>query len=88
MKTDIFIKLGIGIKIVDEAHLQYENTFSIDYSVNVKKNFYLTATFEQSDSKTNAVFHKHGVCCEYHTIWFKRVYIIPSVMNACFVFRV
>lgn len=56
--NDIFIKLGIGIKIVDEAHLQYENTFSIDYSVNVKKNFYLTATFEQSDSKTNAVFQK------------------------------
>ena len=56
--NDVFSKLGIGVKVIDEAHLQYENTFMIDYAVNVARNFYLTATFEQSDNATDTMFQK------------------------------
>lgn len=56
--NDTLIELGIGIKIIDEAHLQYENTFIIDYAVNVSKNFYLTATFAQSNDNADVMFQK------------------------------
>ena len=54
----LFEKLGIGIKIVDEAHLQYLNTFVIDYATNVWKTFYLTATFAQSEQFEDALFQR------------------------------
>lgn len=54
----LFEKLGVGIKIIDEAHLQYRNTMMIDYATNVWKTFYLTATFNQSDKSTDALFQR------------------------------
>lgn len=56
--NELFDKLGIGVKVIDEAHLQYENTFLIDCAVNAYKNFYLTATFSQSDKSTDNMFQK------------------------------
>ena len=52
----LFEKLGIGIKIVDEAHLQYLNILKIDYATNVWKTFYLTATFGQSEKIEDILF--------------------------------
>lgn len=51
-----FIKLGIGVKIIDEAHKEFRSTLMIDYATNVAKSFYLTATFIRSDPKENKVF--------------------------------
>lgn len=53
-----FEKLGIGVKIIDEAHLQYHNTLMIDYATNVWKTFYLTATFNQSERFEDALFQR------------------------------
>lgn len=54
----LFDKLGIGVKIIDEAHLQYLNTMFVDYSTNVWKTFYLTATFSQSTENVDEMFQK------------------------------
>lgn len=51
-------KFGIGVKIIDEAHLQYLNTMFVDYSTNVWKTFYLTATFSQSTENVDEMFQK------------------------------
>lgn len=48
--------LKVGIKIIDEVHLCYENTFRIDCFSNVKYTYYLTATVGRSDSKENSLF--------------------------------
>lgn len=48
--------LGIGVKVIDEAHLEYENTLMMDYFTNVWKTIYLTATFGRSNEKDNKLF--------------------------------
>lgn len=54
----LFEKLGIGIKVIDEAHMQYLNILMIDYATNVWKTFYLTATFSQSEKIEDILFQK------------------------------
>ena len=56
--NELFIKLGIGAKIVDEAHKEFKEILEIDYATNVKKSYYLSATFGKSDYKENSVFQK------------------------------
>lgn len=55
---ELFIHLKIGVKIYDEAHLNFANTIKTDLNTNTKKTFYLTATFERSDHKEKALFNK------------------------------
>lgn len=54
---ELFRHLKIGIKIIDEAHLNFENIIKIDLNTNTKKTIYLTATFERSDYKENNLFN-------------------------------
>ena len=46
---DLFKKLKIGIKVIDESHKFFENTFLIDCFSNCYKTFYLTATYGRTD---------------------------------------
>ena len=48
--------LGIGLKIIDEAHLEFHNIILIDMSMNIKRNLYLTATDGRSSKDENAIF--------------------------------
>ena len=48
--------LQIGIKVIDEAHRHFRNTFFIDTYANLKKSIYLTATFKRSAYGENKVF--------------------------------
>lgn len=48
--------LGVGIKVIDEVHICFENTLLIDYALNIKHNFYLTATFKRTDSVENKIY--------------------------------
>jgi superfamily II DNA or RNA helicase len=48
--------LGIGMKIVDEAHLEFRDTLIMDYIFNVKRNLYLTATDGRSSKEENRIF--------------------------------
>ena len=46
---EFFKKINVGIKVVDEVHLFFENSFMIDCFSNTCKTFYLTATFSRSN---------------------------------------
>lgn len=52
----LFNHLGIGIKIFDEAHKQFESMCAIDYATNVMKTIYLTATPVRNDSQENDIY--------------------------------
>lgn len=52
----LFKKLGIGLKIIDEAHLNFENIYNIDYASSVMKTLYLTATPIRGDSQENRIY--------------------------------
>lgn len=54
--TDLFKKLKIGIKIFDEAHMNFSNMLMIDFYTNVYKTFYLTATAMRSDHRENQIY--------------------------------
>lgn len=49
--------LGIGMKIIDEAHLEFRDTLMMDFCFNVKRNLYLTATGGRSQRDENSIFH-------------------------------
>lgn len=53
-----FQKIRVGIKVVDEVHLFFENTLMLDYFSNTYKTFYLTATFNRSDTQEMYLFKK------------------------------
>lgn len=50
--------LGIGVKVIDEAHLEFKDTLLMDFIFNVKRNIYLTATDGRSQRNENSIF-KH-----------------------------
>ena len=53
---DLFKHIKVGVKIYDEAHLNFANIVKIDLNTNTKKTIYLTATFERSDHIENHMF--------------------------------
>ena len=56
--ANITKNLGIGLKIIDEAHLEFRDTLIMDFIFNVKRNLYLTATDGRSTKAENSIF-KH-----------------------------
>lgn len=48
-------KTGIGVKVIDEAHLFFENIMRIDMHTNISENYYLSATLGRSSSRENAI---------------------------------
>lgn len=54
---ELFKKLKIGIKIFDEAHLDFNNMCMIDYFTNTYKTYYLTATPNKSNDQENRIYH-------------------------------
>ena len=55
---ELFKKLRIGIKIYDEAHLNFENICKIDDFTNTWKTYYLTATPQKSDFIENKIYQR------------------------------
>lgn len=55
---DFFESTKVGLKIIDEAHKEFRNTFMIDCFSNIKKNLYLTASAGRSEFKENKIFNK------------------------------
>ena len=53
---ELFTKLGIGIKIYDEAHQNFENICMIDFFTNVYKTFYVTASPAKSSEEENRIY--------------------------------
>lgn len=53
---ELFKKLKIGIKIFDEAHLDFNNICMIDFYTNTYRTYYLTATPGKSDERENQIY--------------------------------
>ena len=49
--------LGIGIKVVDECHLNFNTNALIDLKSNVKMNIYLSATYQRSSYQGRKIFN-------------------------------
>jgi hypothetical protein len=58
----MFRKLGIGLKIIDEAHLNFENIWNLDYASPVYKTLYLTATPCRGDDEQNRAYQEYFKC--------------------------
>lgn len=55
----LFIKLGIGLKIIDEAHLNFENIYNLDFASPVYKTLYLSATPSRGSDKQNRIYQEY-----------------------------
>lgn len=55
---ELFKKLEVGIKVVDEAHKYLENILRLDMFTNCKYSIYLTATFKRTDAIEDIIFKK------------------------------
>ena len=56
---NLFKKLGIGLKIIDEAHLNFDNIYNIDYASCIYKTLYLTATPSRGDAGSNRIYQEY-----------------------------
>lgn len=56
---DLFNHLRIGIKVFDEAHMNFINTSLIDAHTNVYRTYYLTATPSRSNEDEAKVYYKY-----------------------------
>lgn len=84
--SDLMDRLGIGIKIIDEAHLEFDSTLNIDNYTNVYKTIYLSATFSRSDNREDTVFQrcfeKVFKFCKVNENRRKHVIYIPFIFNS------
>lgn len=69
--TELFKKIKVGLKIFDEAHLNFDNLCKIDFYTNTYKTMYLTATPARSDKLENIIYQ----------LYFKNVYAIDLFNN-------
>lgn len=53
---EVFKKLGIGIKIFDEAHQNFVNMAMIDFFTNTWRTYYLTATPKRSSKDEDKIY--------------------------------
>lgn len=54
---ELFKSMRVGIKIYDEAHLEFQNIVKIDCYTDTKYTYYLTATFGRSNINENFVYN-------------------------------
>ena len=57
--TEICDRLKIGIKVLDEAHLNFFLTLMVDLQTNAEVNIALTATFDRGDYQVKQIFDAH-----------------------------
>lgn len=55
---EFFRKLGAGIKVYDESHMEFGNILLMDFLSNTERTWYLTATFDRSDKTESACFRQ------------------------------
>lgn len=56
--TELFKKLRVGLKVYDEAHLEFDNIWKIDSCTNTKKTLYLTATPARSANDEDSIYQE------------------------------
>lgn len=58
MLHKFFKKIGVGIKVYDESHMEFGNILLLDFYSNTNRTWYLTATFDRSDKTESACFKR------------------------------
>jgi hypothetical protein len=56
--TEFFEKLRVGLKVYDEANMEFTNSVKIDAYTNTYKTLYLTANMERSGISENSIFQR------------------------------
>lgn len=56
---ELMDRLGVGVRVEDEAHLNFWLSLMIDLRTNCPINIALTATFERTDSQVKHIFNNH-----------------------------
>lgn len=76
-------KTGVGIRVTDEAHLEFYNTMMMDLFSNVKKSIYLTANFSRGNPSEIAVYKRCFSSLKRfgEDIVSKRKHIIGYILN-------
>ena len=54
--TELFKYMRVGLKFYDEAHLNSDNMYKIDYYTNTFRTYYVTATPARSDKDENFIY--------------------------------
>lgn len=54
--TELFKHIKVGIKVYDEAHLNFDNMLKIDFYTNTYKNLYVTATPKRSSREEDKIY--------------------------------
>ena len=56
---ELMDRLKIGVRVIDEAHLNFWLSLMLDLRTNARINIALTATFDRTDSQVHKIFHAH-----------------------------
>jgi hypothetical protein len=56
--TKLFKAMKVGMKVVDEAHLNFSGLVKLDCHTNIKRNYYLTATPMRNDKQQRKIYKK------------------------------
>ena len=56
---ELYDRLRVGVKVVDEAHLNFFLTLMLDLQTNASINIALTATFDRGDYQIKQIFDAH-----------------------------
>ena len=54
--NEVFKKLSIGLKFIDEAHTNFANMLMLDFYTNVFRTYYVTATPKRSDWREDRIY--------------------------------
>ena len=57
--NDLCEVIGIGTKIIDECHLNFNTNCHIDFRCNIKMNIYLSATYQRSSRDGRRIFNMY-----------------------------
>jgi len=57
--SELFDRLRVGVKVLDEAHLNFYLTLMVDIQTNAAVNIALTATFDRGDYQVKQIFDLH-----------------------------
>ena len=56
---ELMDRLRVGVRVIDEAHMNFWLSLITDLRSNAKINIALTATFDRSDNQVKQIFNKH-----------------------------
>ena len=79
--NDLCEIIGIGTKIIDECHLNFNTNAQIDFRSNIKMNIYLSATYQRSSRDGRRIFNMYFPQEYKYGEHFVKKYTIAEIVN-------